>query len=130
MTDYQIGSGQLSLAVIENIIQEKKSISLSALAIERIEKCRKYLDDKLNTNGDPIYGINTGFGYLQNVEIEAEKLSQLQHNLLLSHACGTGEEVSPDIVRLMLAVEDTIFKLWPFCNCINDCSASCGLLQQ
>lgn len=75
MTDYQIGSGQLSLAVIENIIQEKKSISLSALAIERIEKCRKYLDDKLNTTGDPIYGINTGFGYLQNVKIEAENLT-------------------------------------------------------
>jgi histidine ammonia-lyase len=105
MTDYQIGSGQLSLAVIENIIQEKKSISLSALAIERIEKCRKYLDDKLNTNGDPIYGINTGFGYLQNVKIEAENLTQLQHNLLLSHACGTGQEVPKDIVKLMLLLK-------------------------
>jgi histidine ammonia-lyase len=105
MTDYQIGSGQLSLAVIENLIQKKQSISLSALAIERIEKCRKYLDDKLNTNGDPIYGINTGFGYLQNVKIEAENLTQLQHNLLLSHACGTGQEVPKEIVKLMLLLK-------------------------
>jgi len=105
MTDYQIGSGQLSLAVIENIIQEKKSISLSALAIERIEKCRKYLDDKLNTTEDPIYGINTGFGYLQNVKIETENLTQLQHNLLLSHACGTGQEVPKGIVKLMLLLK-------------------------
>ncbi|MBB2146507.1 histidine ammonia-lyase [Pedobacter sp. LMG 31464] len=105
MTDYQIGSGQLSLAVIETILQEKQSIKLSALAIERIEKCRKYLDDKLNTNEDPIYGINTGFGYLQNVKIEAENLTQLQHNLLLSHACGTGQEVPKEIVKLMLLLK-------------------------
>ncbi|MFA6277752.1 MAG: histidine ammonia-lyase [Pedobacter sp.] len=105
MTDYQIGSGQLSLAVIENIIQEKKRISLSDLAIERIEKCRKYLDDKLNRNEDPIYGINTGFGYLQHVKIEAENLTQLQHNLLLSHACGTGQEVPKEIVKLMLLLK-------------------------
>ncbi|MFD0940042.1 histidine ammonia-lyase [Pedobacter boryungensis] len=105
MTDYQIGSEQLSLTVIENIIQEKKSISLSALAIDRIEKCRKYLDNKLNTNADPIYGINTGFGYLQNVKIEAVNLTQLQHNLLLSHACGTGQEVPKEIVKLMLLLK-------------------------
>lgn len=105
MKDYQIGSGQLSLSVIKQIIAEQKQLSLSPLAIERIKKCRKYLDDKLSENESSIYGINTGFGYLQHVKIEAENLSQLQHNLLLSHACGTGQEVPKEIVKLMILMK-------------------------
>lgn len=105
MKNYQIGSGQLLLSVIKQIIAEKKQLSLSTIAIERIIKCRKYLDDKLSENEAPIYGINTGFGYLQNVKIEAENLNQLQHNLLLSHACGTGQEVPKEIVKLMILLK-------------------------
>jgi histidine ammonia-lyase len=105
MTVYEIGSGQLSLTTIEQIIEENSTIKLSTQAVGRIEKCRKYLDDKLSNNEDPIYGINTGFGYLQNVKIEAENLTQLQHNLLLSHACGTGQEVPNEVVRLMLLLK-------------------------
>jgi histidine ammonia-lyase len=101
MTVYEIGSGQLSLSVIKDI----SKIKLSTLAIERIQKCRTYLDDKLSTNEDPIYGINTGFGYLQNVKVDKENLTQLQHNLLLSHACGTGQEVPLPIVKLMLLLK-------------------------
>ncbi len=105
MSIHYLGEERLSLPQITKIIAEKHSIELSENAIERIEKCRKYLNDKLNDNDAPIYGINTGFGYLQNVKIEAEMLSQLQHNLLLSHACGTGEEVPSEIVRLMLLLK-------------------------
>src|SRR5690349_24960048 len=105
MSIHYLGPERLCLAQITKIIAEKQTIELSDSAIERIEKCRKYLDNKLNHNDAPIYGINTGFGYLQNVKIEAEMLSQLQHNLLLSHACGTGEEVPAEIVRLMLLLK-------------------------
>jgi histidine ammonia-lyase len=105
MSIHYLGLERLNLNQITKIIAEKQSIELSDAAIERIEKCRKYLDNKLNHNDAPIYGINTGFGYLQNVKIEAEMLSQLQHNLLLSHACGTGEEVPTEIVRLMLLLK-------------------------
>lgn len=105
MTVYEIGSGQISLAIIKQIIEEQSSVKLSDQALERIEKCRKYLDDKLSNSDEPIYGINTGFGYLQHVKIEAENLTQLQHNLLLSHACGTGEEVPKEVVKLMLLLK-------------------------
>ncbi len=105
MSVYQIGSRQLSLAIIEKIIEQKQTLELSPLAIGRIKKCRKYLDDKLNSDKTPIYGINTGFGYLQNVKIAAENLTQLQHNLLLSHACGLGDEVPKEIVKLMLLLK-------------------------
>ena len=105
MTVYEIGSGQISLALIKQIIEEQSSIKLSDQALERIEKCRKYLADKLSNNDEPIYGINTGFGYLQHVKIEEENLTQLQYNLLLSHACGTGEEVPKKVVKLMLLLK-------------------------
>lgn len=105
MIEYEISSEQLSLAVIQQITENKQVIKLSYLAVERIKKCRKYLDDKLSSNEDPIYGINTGFGYLQNVKVENKHLTQLQHNLLLSHACGTGEEAPKEIVKLMLLLK-------------------------
>jgi len=105
MTVYEIGVNRLTVAVIQEIINSSQPIALSAMAKERIVKCRKYLDDKLNRTEEPIYGINTGFGYLQNVKVEADKLTQLQHNLLLSHACGTGQEVPKPIVKLMLLLK-------------------------
>jgi len=53
----------------------------------------------------PVYGINTGFGSLCDVKINTDDLSQLQKNLVMSHACGTGEEVPQEIVRLMLLLK-------------------------
>ena len=50
----------------------------------------------------PIYGINTGFGALYNVKIAGNNLQKLQENLVMSHACGTGEEVAQEIVKMML----------------------------
>lgn len=105
MTNYEIGSSILSIAFLQEIIQSGKSINLSAEATARIIKCRNYLDEKLSRTEDPIYGINTGFGYLQHVKVETDKLTQLQHNLLLSHACGTGQEVPKPIIRLMLLLK-------------------------
>lgn len=105
MAVYQIGVDRLTIATIQDIIHTKQPIALSAEAIERIIKCRSYLDEKLSKTEEPIYGINTGFGYLQHVKVEADKLTQLQHNLLLSHACGTGNEVPKPIVKLMLLLK-------------------------
>jgi histidine ammonia-lyase len=105
MNAYQISIEKLTLAVIVQISTSPTKLSLSTKSIEKIERCRKYLDDKLSKTEQPIYGINTGFGYLQNVKVESEYLSALQHNLLLSHACGTGQEVPKAIVKLMLLLK-------------------------
>src|SRR5699024_262514 len=66
---------------------------------------RDYLDRKMETSDTPVYGINTGFGSLHNVKISREKLSQLQTNLVMSHASGTGDRVKPEIVRIMLLLK-------------------------
>lgn len=105
MTVYEVGVNRLTISAIQEIINSSQSIALSAVAKEKIIKCRQYLDDKMSKAKDPIYGINTGFGYLQNVKVEANQLTQLQHNLLLSHACGTGNEVPKPIVKLMLLLK-------------------------
>ena len=105
MTSFEIGSVPLSLAIIAKLIDKGTKLKLSPKATLAIEKCRRYLDEKLRNSEDPIYGINTGFGYLQHIKIEPDRLKQLQHNLLLSHACGTGQEVPKAIVKLMLLLK-------------------------
>ena len=102
---HYISSDVLSLDTINQIILENKSLALSEEAKVNIQKCRDYLDKKMQSQTDPIYGINTGFGSLCNVKISNENLSQLQENLVKSHACGTGEEVPNSIVKLMLLLK-------------------------
>ncbi|MBL7717733.1 MAG: histidine ammonia-lyase [Flavipsychrobacter sp.] len=79
-------------------------IEISKEAHGRIETNRAYLD-KILEGGNTYYGINTGFGSLCNVKIEADELAQLQENLVCSHACGMGDEVPQEIVRLMLLLK-------------------------
>jgi histidine ammonia-lyase len=55
--------------------------------------------------GDPVYGINTGFGKLASVRIPAGDVETLQRNLILSHCCGVGEPLAPEIVRLIMALK-------------------------
>ncbi|MGB0837763.1 MAG: histidine ammonia-lyase [Flavobacteriaceae bacterium] len=104
MKDYFIINPDQTLKYSDLYIltQSFMPIALSEAAIERIEKCRDYLDQRMKKEPNPIYGINTGFGSLCNVKIESNQLTLLQENLVKSHACGTGEEVDQHIVRLML----------------------------
>lgn len=99
---HYISSDLLTLAQVNEIVFQGKKLALSEEAISNIEKCRTYLNAKMQTDEEPIYGINTGFGSLCNVKISNENLSQLQENLMKSHACGTGEEVPHEVVKIML----------------------------
>ena len=102
---HYISSSVLNLEEIQDILKNKKSLALSEEAVANIEKARKYLNDKMKENTSPIYGINTGFGALCNVKISSENLTQLQENLVMSHACGTGEKIAKPIIRLMLLLK-------------------------
>lgn len=102
---HYISTDVLTLETLQEIISQQKTLALSEEATLNIEKCRQYLDQKMATNETPIYGINTGFGSLCNVKISNKNLSQLQENLVKSHACGTGEEVPAEIVKIMLLLK-------------------------
>ena len=80
-------------------------VRLSEKTVERVVKCREYLDNKIKEEERPVYGITTGFGSLCNVSIEKDKLAALQRNLVMSHACGTGEPVPRDIVKIILLLK-------------------------
>jgi histidine ammonia-lyase len=100
-----ISPKHLTYSLLEEIIGGDYKIELSSEAKDLIVKCREYLDKKMENHDTPIYGITTGFGSLCNKIISNEDLSQLQNNLVMSHACSTGDEVSPVIVRLMLVLK-------------------------
>ncbi len=90
---------------IKNLLAYNQLVSITFDAHHRITECRAYLDKKIEGGEALYYGINTGFGYLQNVHIDKDQLQQLQVNLIESHACGLGEEVPGDIVKLMIMLK-------------------------
>lgn len=100
--DHSISNQTLTLSDLAKIAFTPTRLSLSPAAVASIEKCRRYLDEKLKKSSTPIYGITTGFGSLYNKNISHDQLEKLQENLVKSHACGMGEEVPADVVRLML----------------------------
>ncbi len=105
MSIYKVGEQILSISVIAEIIAEDKQLALSIKAKQKIKNCRDYLDKKMKHSDAPIYGINTGFGSLCNHKISNDDLGKLQTNLVLSHACGTGDIVPDEIVKIMLLLK-------------------------
>jgi histidine ammonia-lyase len=101
----QVGKRDLTLAEVADIIANGHKIELSTEARNAIVACRQYLDNKLATQKQPFYGINTGFGSLCNIIIDHDQLGQLQENLVKSHACGMGSEIPQEIVKLMLLLK-------------------------
>ncbi len=102
---HYISAELLDLPTVKAIIEEQKILELSDEAILNIKKAKKYLDKKIADNSQPIYGINTGFGSLYNVKIDSNNLTKLQENIVMSHACGTGNLVPKQIVKLMLLLK-------------------------
>jgi histidine ammonia-lyase len=99
---HYISTKRLTLLDLARIDGGKVTIELSVEAIEKIVRCREYLDKKLQESNEAIYGINTGFGSLYNKNIPHSQLEKLQENLVKSHASGTGSAIPEEIVRLML----------------------------
>ncbi len=100
-----LDKSELSFQQVKNLLEFGQLVSITFDAHHRITACRDYLDKKLASGKEVFYGINTGFGYLQNVQIDVAQLQELQINLIKSHACGLGEEVPKDIVKLMIMLK-------------------------
>lgn len=90
---------------VKNLLAFDQLISITFNAHLKITNCRDYLDKKIDNGEELFYGINTGFGFLQNVHIDKTQLQELQINLIQSHACGLGEEVPKNIVKLMIMLK-------------------------
>ncbi len=100
-----IGTVGLELRELEHILDSRTPIALGADALAAVKRSHAYLLDRLKKSDAPIYGVNTGFGALHNTSIAKKDLAQLQKNLVMSHACGSGDPVPADIVRAMLVLK-------------------------
>lgn len=105
MKTHLITSKHISLEDIRDIIRSNSKLELSKEVKKKITDCREYLDRKIKESQTPLYGITTGFGALCNISIDKESLSTLQKNLVCSHACGTGERVPSEIVKIILLLK-------------------------
>ena len=105
MLQFNIDVLQHSFEDVAVLFNPESKLVLGEESKKRIVKCREYLDKRMENQKVPIYGVTTGFGSLCNVSVDKENLSQLQKNLVMSHACGMGEEVREEIVRLMIALK-------------------------
>jgi len=91
---HSISPKPLTYELMEDLVNSNYKLELSDEAVGLITKCREFLDNKMAADHHaPIYGITTGFGSLCNRNISREKLSLLQKNLVMSHACSTGDEL-------------------------------------
>jgi histidine ammonia-lyase len=105
MKEFVISPKELDFDSLREILQDNAKLRLSEESVKAIKKCRDYLDKRIATEKNPIYGINTGFGSLCKVSISDKDLSTLQENLVKSHASGMGPEVRRDIVKLMMLLK-------------------------
>lgn len=96
--------GELSLQEIREILKKHSTLTLDKSAFSQInasyEVVQQILRDKKT-----VYGINTGFGSLAKQSISTEHLKQLQRNIVVSHACGTGELLSDYEVALIMLLK-------------------------
>ena len=105
MKTHYISPDILTFETIEAILTQKYKLALSEESKKRINDCKAYLDNKIATSDKPLYGITTGFGSLCKISISTEDLSQLQANLVMSHACSIGTPIHKEIIRLMLLLK-------------------------
>ena len=105
MEFYTLNTETLLIDDVSHILKNNFKIKLDKPVVDKIVKCREYLDQKLSSADNIYYGINTGFGSLCDKVISSADLGQLQKNLVMSHACGMGDEVDHEIVKLMLLLK-------------------------
>ena len=103
--EFIIGSTTLDLPLLQRLTEEPHQLVLGEECKKKIQASYDYLHKKLEQAKEPVYGINTGFGSLCNVKISDENLTELQENLVMSHACGVGEKVPQQIIKLMLLLK-------------------------
>ena len=102
MKPYHISNNPLDVIDLIEIIDSNIPLSLSEESKLKVVTCRRYLDKKGVESESPIYGVNTGFGSLCDQTIPTNDLEDLQKRLVMSHACGLGDEIPSDIVKLMI----------------------------
>ena len=107
MSSLHLDGQPLSLAEIEAVALDGCRVEIASSARERMAAGRALIE-KILAAGQTVYGVNTGFGKLADVRVPADKLAQLQTNLVRSHAGGVGNPLSEGEVRAMLLLRANV----------------------
>lgn len=102
MTKWSTNTSKLRIDDLYNVLSTEFQLIIHESDQARITECANFLNGFLESKSKSVYGVNTGFGSLCNISIPNEDIEALQQNLIRSHACGTGDEVPSEIIRLML----------------------------
>jgi histidine ammonia-lyase len=94
----------LNFATLGDLSRGGVALSISEAAYQAIDRGAEAVA-RIVKRGEPAYGVNTGFGRLAQTHIPNDQLELLQRNLVLSHAVGVGDPLTPAVVRLMLALK-------------------------
>lgn len=97
----------LSISDVVAVARRAAPVSLAPAARAGIEASRQAVEAAV-ARGDTIYGVTTGFGKLAHVRIPADRLRDLQHNLIRSHASGVGEPLPAEAVRAMMLLRANV----------------------
>ena len=104
MTVLTLVAGQVSLDQLADIYWYQRPVILNSECRPAVQLAADQIAAAVG-GGAAFYGVNTGFGKLASVKVEAGDTETLQRNLILSHCCGVGEATPRDIVRLMMALK-------------------------
>ena len=104
MTLCHLQPGEVGLATLRQIYQGNVRIELADSAREKVLASQQTVQ-RIVEQGRVVYGINTGFGKLAQTSIPAQRLAELQRNLVLSHSVGIGEDLPDNVVRLVMATK-------------------------
>ena len=104
MPELALDGESLTLEDLQKAVSTPVDISLTATALERIQKSRQVIEEKIRA-GEIVYGVNTGFGKLAQVVIDAKDTTALQINLVHSHAAGVGPPLPGEVVRAALVLK-------------------------
>lgn len=97
----------LTLDAIAAVAHDHATVALAGEARNRMRASREVIEQILIDHA-PVYGVNTGFGKLSDVQIPDEDLARLQLNLVRSHACGVGDPLSIAETRAMMLLRANV----------------------
>lgn len=99
----QIDGSRLTISEVVAVARHGRKVTLAPSARQRVAKAQAWLQDILASD-KPVYGISTGFGIFADKRISKKDARALNRNLILSHAVGTGDPLSVEIVRAAMLI--------------------------
>lgn len=99
----EIDGNQLTIDQVIAVSRHDQKVKISEAALQRIQESRRWVEEIL-ASGDPVYGINTGFGIFSDCTISQKDAASLSRNLILSHAVATGSNLPREVVRAAILI--------------------------